>query len=122
MTDRTLKIINLCKGWGKYIKNTPIETIVEYMSEECLCPKEAYTYQIIEDVMLEALYDYIDVCDKPSSVLRNIYKFYINQDDSTLVDRIWRVFSLAQVHEGCINPKFCNGFDERFEHVRKELY
>ena len=117
MTDRTLKIINLCKGWGKYTETTPVEIITAYMSEECLCLKEDYTYQMIEQIMLEALYDYIDTCDKPSSILYHIYNC-INAD--TLVDRIWTAFSLVQIKNPSLT--YINGFSDRFEEVRKELY
>ena len=108
MTERTVKIILACKGAIYSDNEDRIDRIRSYMSDECNYPKEDYTEEAMTKIVLEAMYDYIDTCDKPSSFLRSMYDWRMNQDAS-LLERICTSFVLIQVQG---NGKYINGFKE----------
>jgi hypothetical protein len=109
MTERTCNIIRACKGtlcWG--IEDR-LERIKTYLSAECDCDKEDYTDADIESIMINAAYDYIDTCDKPSSFLRLMYECIAKPVN--LADRIAIAFTLVQVKR---DDEYINGFKKEF--------
>ena len=108
MTERTVKIILACKGAIYSDNENMIDRIRSYMSDECSCTKEDYTEEVMTRIVLEAMYDYIDTCNKPSSFLRSMYDLHVNQDAS-LLERICTSFVVIQVHG---DGKYMNGFKE----------
>lgn len=109
MTQRTCNIIRCCKGNLYPEISNRIERIKMYMSEECAYPIEYYTDRAINSIMVSAVCDYIDTCDKPSAFLRNILECI--PEDLTLVERICSAFALVQIKE---NDGYVNGFKEEF--------
>lgn len=104
MTQRTCNIIRACKGSLYPEIESKIDRVRTYMSEECDCPLEAYTDTEMENIIVEAMYDYIDTCDRPSSFLRQMRDCIIK--DLTLTERICTAFSLVRVrgeHGGYVN-------------------
>ena len=120
MTQRTCNIIMCCKGNDRYsYRCDPIYSIKHYLAHECNCPIGFYTPGILENILFEALYDYIDGVKKPSFVLWSIRED--GKFKNNLTDKIIVMFSLVQVREGkdlhCIN-----GFtDELIKQSEKDL-
>lgn len=105
MTQRTCNIIRACKGSIFPEIENNIDRIKAYMSAECDYPVEDYTDEQIEQIVIDAMYDYIDTCDRPSSFLRTAANCF--GTDLTLTERICIAFSLVQVK----NEKgYVNGF------------
>jgi len=122
MNDKTLKIIAVCKGWGHYTdESSTLEALTNFFSDLYGHPTHFYTYEEVERIMRNALYDYIDHCDRPSDVLRDMYSMADFDESQTLVERIYMVFATSMVYEASLEPKFCNGFDERFDVICDEL-
>lgn len=109
MTQRTCNIIRACKGSLYSEIDNRIERVKAYMSEECLCEKECYTDEIMESIMIEAVYDYIDTCDRPSSFLRQIRECVAK--NISLTQKICIAFTLVQVRR---DGEYINGFKEEF--------
>lgn len=110
MTQRTCNIIKACKKPQKYKTDNEVEAVRRYMSIKCNCPREYYTDGIIKNIMLEAMYDYIDTCDCPSSFLREMNTLY-NVDKLDIATRIARTFVLVQV-KADKGKEWANGFYE----------
>ena len=110
MTERTYNIIRACKGAIYPEIESKIDRIRTYMSNECNCPIEEYTAAVTENIIVDAMYDYIDSCDKPSLFLRQMRDCVIK--DLTLTERICVAFSLAQVRDK--NGRHVNGFKEEW--------
>ena len=111
MTERTFNIIRACKGTLYPEIKSKIDRVKTYMSVECDCPIEAYTDGVMEDIIVEAMYDYIDTCDKPSIFLREI-RDYIDKK-ATLTQRICDAFSVTRVRNS--DGKYINGFADFFK-------
>ncbi len=111
MTERTFNIIRACKGTLYPEIESKIDRVRTYMSEECGCPIEEYTDVEMENIVVEAMYDYIDTCDKPSIFLRQI-RDCINKD-STLTERICNAFGVTRVRNA--EGKYVNGFADFFK-------
>lgn len=116
MSERTLKIINICKKQGKYTKGSFYNRLTSYLSEECLCPKEDYSPRIVEEILMEAVYEYIDCCDTPSSFIKSLYSYSLKY---SIIDAICYAFMFVQVKNK--QNQFVNGFDENFEIVRNMM-
>lgn len=110
MTQMTCNIIRACKGCLYPEIESKIDRVRTYMSEECGCPLEAYTDEEIENIVVDAMYDYIDTCDRPSTFLQQIRECVV--EDLTLTERICIAFSLARVKNS--EGKYINGFAEAF--------
>lgn len=107
MTQRTFNIIKACKcGWESY-KETPLDRVKEYMSEECACPIEHYTDGIMDRIMFKAMCDYIDTCDKPSFFLKEINDI-INKEKYSRAGLIALAFYLIRVKND--EGQYINGF------------
>lgn len=110
MTQRTCNIIKACKKPQKYKTDNEVEAVKRYMSIECDCPIEHYTDGVIENIMLEAMYDYIDTCDCPSFFLREMNTLY-NADKLDVATKIAITFKLVQV-KADKGEEWINGFYE----------
>ena len=114
MQQRTCNIIMCCKGHCKLVDDqaTMQDAIITYMSAECACPKEYYTRHLVEQIVLEALYDYMNCADNPGFELRQIFHQYALADPPIL-ERILTMFQLTKVRndQGCVN-----GFTEGLIH------
>lgn len=112
MKQRTCNIIMCCKGHCNLdgAGDTPLEGIAAYMSNECACPKEDYKGRLMESILLEALYDYLNSADKPGFDLRQLFYQYALHDPS-LSERICTMFQLIQVRDDSL--RCVNGFSEK---------
>lgn len=110
MEQRTCNIIMCCKGHCKLVEkdSTMEEAIIAYMSAECDCPREHYNQKNLENIALEALYDYMNFVDRPGYELRQLFHQYHSQDPSIL-KRILTMFQLTQVRD---KNGYVNGFSE----------
>ena len=109
MTQRTCNIIQACKGNLYPEIEDKIERIKIYMSEECACSQEAYTEDVMNSIMINAMCDYIDTCDKPSVFLRLLLSGH--KKYKTCAEQICSAFTLIKVKNGC---EYINGFKEEF--------
>lgn len=118
MEQRTLNIINVCKGHSKYWEGTEdtLQAVKNYMADECGCKVEWYTEKQITDIMYTAMKDYIDCCDKPSFFLYNLERVHVS-DPSNLTERIAFAFSIVEVRDK--EGNYINGFDERLNKLDK---
>ena len=121
MQQRTLNIIHICKGNTKYSKNDSVyKAIRRYMAEECMVEPDYYTDKDIDDILWEAMKDYLDHCDKPSFFMWCL-KDVMNRHDWELCPAIAVVFSAyTQVKDG--NGNYVNGFDDRLHNLDKEEF
>lgn len=121
MDQRTLNIINICKGNTKYNKPGRVyDAIRNYMADECAYKPEWYTDKEISLFLWEALKDYIDHCDKPSFVLWCL-KDVMDKHNWDMYHAIAVVFSAyTQVKDN--NGNYVNGFDDRIHALDKEGY
>ena len=110
MTQRTFNIIRACKGTLYPEIESKIDRVRTYMSEECGCPIEAYTDVEMENIVVNAMYDYIDTCDRPSVFLRQVRECMVK--DLTLTERICIAFSLTRVRNS--EGEYINGFKVDF--------
>ena len=118
MEQRTLNIINVCKGHSKYwegAKDT-LQAVKNYMAEECGCEIEVYTEKVITDIMYTAMKDYLDCCDKPSFFLYNLERVIVSNPNN-LAERIAHAFSIVTVRDK--EGNYINGFDERLNSLDK---
>ena len=120
MDQRTCNIIRCCKGSCHipFPKDGPLErypetrrSIAAYMSRECATPMEDYDGHLMEQVLKEAMFDYIDTADKPSSDLRNLFCWSSLTDEPTMCQRIMSMFQLVQVFDTKAQ-EYRNGFTE----------
>ncbi len=119
MEQRTLNIINICKGNTKY--NEPgrvYNAISDYLADECMMAPNYYSEDEISLELWEALKDYIDHCDKPSFVLWCL-KDVMDRHNWDMYHAIAVVFSAyTQVKDN--NGNYVNGFDDRIHALDKE--
>lgn len=110
MTQRTCNIIMCCKGNDKYgYKADPIYSIKKYLSHECDCPINVYTSGILENILFDALIDYINGVKNLGFVLWSLRED--GKFKNSLSEKIVTMFGLIQVREG--NNLHCiNGFTE----------
>lgn len=117
MEKRTLEIIAVCKGNTRYDSDIGlVDAVKNYMSDTCICDKEYYTDSQMENIMTEALYDFIDVCDKPSYILRKLEE--VKWITENLTERICIVFKGVKIRD---KNTYVNGFDERYEKIVENL-
>ncbi len=111
MEQRTCNIIMCCKGHCQLdgSGDTPLESIATYMSHECACQKEDYKGKLMESILLEALFDYLNSADKPGFDLRKLFHQYTFRNPS-LSERICTMFQLVRVRNDSL--KYVNGFSE----------
>ncbi len=119
MQQRTYNIIMCCKnncGWPRVHVDPKghawADHIAAYMSHECACPSKDYTGKLLESIMKEALFDYLDSADHPGAELRRLFDWPGMGPEPAMYERIASVFSLAQIKDG---KSWVNGFSEKLE-------
>ena len=121
MKQRTLNIINILKGNTKYYRlyedMDAIESIKQYMADECAYKVEWYTEKDMFDIIYDAMLDYLDHCDKPSYFMRQLGDVMRGRLDSITRD-IAIALTLVQVKDD--NGNYVNGFDDRLHELDKE--
>lgn len=112
MEQRTCNIIMCCKGHCNLdgSGNTSLESIAAYMSHECGCPKEDYKGRLMESILEEALFDYLNSANRPGSDLRRLFHPYALHDPS-LSERICIMFQLVTVRDS--SGQYTNGFTDK---------
>lgn len=110
MNQRTCNIIMCCKGHCKIVSPhvDPLIAVAAYMGKECDYPKEDYTYAMLDSIMREALYDYINYADNPGFELRNLLH-QCRSLEPQMAERISIMFRLTQVRN---DDGYVNGFTE----------
>lgn len=120
MDQRTLNIINILKGNTKYYRlyedMDAIESIKQYMADECAYKVEWYTEKDMFDIIYDAMLDYLDHCDKPSYFMRQLGEVMRGHLDSITRD-IAIALTLVQVRD---NNNYINGFDDRIHELDRE--
>ena len=117
MRQRTAEIIAICKGRHEFGENlSPTEAIATYMSDDTGCPTELYDDVILESIVADALFDFIDGMTMPSSFLRDIRDIYCRHntfaemkglEKISYTDAVCFAFSTVSVKR---DGKFINGF------------
>lgn len=125
MTQRTLNIINICKGNTKYkhlFDNKPmLDAIKEYMAEECGCEIEWYTEKEMLNIMLEAMYDYLETCDNIRRFLGDVISAAEDDEDAHKYNIAYGIAVAFQCTMVSNHKGYINGFDDRFHELdRKE--
>ena len=87
-----------------------MEAIAAYMSHECACPKEDYKGRLMESILKEALFDYLNSANKPGFDLRHLFHQYALSDPS-LSERICTMFQLVTVRDD--SGQYTNGFTDK---------
>lgn len=119
--QRTCNIIMCCKMHCKLLDDSERYTyenaIIAYLSKECACPVNYYKthFVVVDRIMLEALYDYLNCTRNPGYAMRQVFEnTWFNPDlNASLFQRICSMFAQIQVRDddGCIN-----GFTEDLIH------
>ena len=86
---------------------------IDYFSEKYFCDKSVYTESVLFDMIFTYLLDYIDTCDKPSSILRDIsyrrtLNSYVVTSAETEVDWMLSALYLTRVRDN--QGRYVNGF------------
>lgn len=100
MTERTFNIVMACK---EPVSCNVCDAVKSYMAQECGCDIETYSESTLAPIMLEAMYDYLDTCDKPSIFMREYNSQFKNH--LSTAERIARTFRMVQVRDefSCVN-------------------
>ncbi|MBQ7673572.1 MAG: hypothetical protein IJT36_03485 [Alphaproteobacteria bacterium] len=117
MKKRTMEIIAVCKGGTRYDSGKNLtDKVKSYMSETCRCDKNYYTDSVLSKIMTEAMYDFIDTCDVPSSFLRKVNG--LKWLTENLAERICMAFQTVEIRSGWT---YINGFNADYEDIIKAL-
>ena len=106
MTERTYNIIMACKRNDKY--SNVVDAAKEYMSLECDYPMNYYSEMQMCSIMFEAMCDYLDTCDKPSTFIRLMGNVF-DKEYISFGEQIARAFQLVRVKK---DDNYINGFGE----------
>ena len=113
MEIRTANIIRLSQDrYLEYLEKTPIERIVSYLTRVCCPGEDMYTdYEngILLRVLKNAVYDYIDTCDKPSEFLLSFEETKRAHNKFTEIKNIIHAFSCIKTES---NGRYINGFTD----------
>jgi len=131
MDERTSDIIMLCKNKHEFGKGTHSEIVAKYMADRCMVPVEYYSDKLINDIILQAAYDYIDGVTEgpPSSFFKQAQRTYDFFNESAEINRgktprvTWAeaiCMTFANTRVKASNGKYINGFtEENTKFVRK---
>lgn len=97
MEDRTINIILITKHFGKL--DTIKRAIAKYMSEECNCPIEIYTDNILMSIVKEAMFDFLHNASRKSDMIAFIREIVEAYRYDSMLDKIIIAFSMIQVCE-----------------------
>lgn len=109
--DRTINIMMIAKCFPI---NQMKSEIAKYMSEECNCPIECYTDDVIYSIVKTAFIDWLDCCDRPR--MHGLINAYFDRIEkySDETERMLIALGLSQVAEMGIDgtPHNICGFHE----------
>lgn len=113
MEQRTLNIINICKGGTKYNDSDGsgcyvLTAIKKYMAEECAYNADWYSDRQVFDIMWAAMQDYLNNCDKPGAFMFELKNCFLHRPSIT--EAIASSFSFVRVRD---KNGYINGFDDR---------
>lgn len=112
MKTKTLELIAVCKRDTQYsIHGDVLENIRDFLAEDSGVSREYITNAQIRTALKVAMYEYIDVCEKPSLFLACMEG--IVGRDITWSHRVAMALSAACVYDET-NHSFRNGFDQRY--------
>lgn len=114
MEQRTCNIIMTCKGNCGYaaMADTLVDAVKIYLGKECDYPWEKYSERMIESILLEALYDFMNTATRPGYELRQLFYQYPTHNP-TLSERICTMFQLTQVKKKSNGVyQYMNGFTD----------
>lgn len=114
MEQRTCNIIMTCKGNCGYaaMADTLVDAVKIYLGKECAYPWEKYSERMIESILLEALYDFMNTATRPGYELRQLFYQYPTHNP-TLSERICTMFQLTQVKKKSNGVyQYMNGFTD----------
>lgn len=114
MEQRTCNIIMTCKGNCGYaaMADTLVDAVKIYLGKECDYPWEKYSERMIESILLEALYDFMNTATRPGYELRQLFYQYPTHNP-TLSERICTMFQLTQVKKKSNGVyRYMNGFTD----------
>lgn len=120
----TIEIIDVIKNPQYMNCKTMEDAIIEYMSRECLCPKEYYDDHTLTEILKEVFADFIKTCDNPGYYIGRIMD-YISPNNillqpKSLKDAIITTLLLVEVRKPRNKEHiYINGFDERIEKFEK---
>lgn len=130
MEKRTAEIIMICKGHHEYGKDLNYkQAIAAFLSDQCLCPIEYYTDDVINQIIWNAAIDYINSfkVHRPGSFLQYAKEVFDRHNDPMMnnvlnkidmYEAICIAFHMAQVRD---DNGFINGFTkENTQFVRKQ--
>ena len=114
MTKETCNIIRACKGslnedFTKMMgKNTCLDRVKIYLSQEYENDIELYTDEQMEKIMYQAMGDYLDTCDRPSDFI-----FYMSnlKGNYSSAEQIAHTFMWVKVRN---EHTYINGFKQEF--------
>lgn len=103
MTERTYKIIMACKQNESGDRMDAVKALLveQDRSNPIFCGQGT-----MSSVMIEAMYDYLDTCDRPSAFLRDLADIH-QSEYLSIGERIGRAFMLVRVKRG---DQYVNGF------------
>ena len=104
MNKQTYDIIMACKSSGCADRASKVKA---YLAKEYTCDELDYTESDIAHIMINAAYDYIDTCDKPSAFLRELNGIF-EYSLLSVGERIARAFQHVRVKNQ--NGEYINGF------------
>ena len=118
MTKETCNIIRACKGslnedFTKMIgKNTCLDRVKIYLSQEYENDIELYTDEQMEKIMYQAMGDYLDTCDKPSAFIYLMANLSdLDNHRISIAEQIALAFMWVQVRS---KHTYINGFKQEF--------
>lgn len=114
MEQRTCNIIMTCKGNCGYaaMADTLVDAVKIYLGKECDYPWEKYSERMIESILLEALYDFMNTATRLGYELRQLFYQYPTHNP-TLSERICTMFQLTQVKKKSNGVyQYMNGFTD----------
>ena len=95
-----------CKGCIYPEIKEPLERVKLYMSNKCACPLTVYTRKRIDEIMFDAMCDYIDTCDRPSFFFKEMEHIF-DKEYFNRAEQIAQTFRLVEVMK---DKKYINGF------------
>lgn len=98
MEDRTINIILITKRFGE--PSNIKKAIAKYMSEECDCPIEIYTDDVLISILRNAMFDFLHNASRKQDIIAFIREIVDgHQGYDKMIDRIIIAMAMIQVLE-----------------------
>lgn len=94
LQDRSANIILITKRFGK--PDNVKKAIAKYMSEECRCPVELYTDDVLYRIVKETVYDFIHHATRRSDV-SSFFTYFLDSMYDKILDRMIIGLAMIQV-------------------------